>query len=581
MALNLFELFGTIAIRTADAHSDIDATMEKVEGLRGSLDGVGTSADNTSRKVNSGSKFDAACVWMGNMLTTITEKAAKLTLALGKIGFGFNMNMESYQYQFEALIGDAEKASQLVADLQELAKISPLGMEGLANNAVMLLQSGLELTEILPNLEMLGNLSLGNTDRMNSVVRAYTQILGKGGLMAQEMYQLGDAMVPIMEIMTKYGDERYADGSWYEQKMKDPTFKIPAEDMIAAFQAATAEGGKWHDYMLIIMDSFAGQYDRLGEEGKETLGAFFQPFFEVAKSDVLPKLIEGLGEFRIWIDENKEGIAQFAKSVGNLVTLGFDKALNFFKYIIEHQEEATLAFGAITVAVGALVAKTHPWLAAISAVLTGIAEVWAAQQEINEFEKKYNLPEPTLGNALKSQNKKTGRDLLEGLYLGNRSVEIKAELEEGAENDLQNDLDAQDLSVDVKVNPVMSWLGNLFGGKQSFTNTGSSGETHTGGSGNRFGANGSHASGLDRVPFDGYRAILHRDEAVLTASEAKLWRGDQNQNGQLASMVAAAVRDAVAGIQFNVSLDGGALVGHLAPTIDRQLGTLASRKGRG
>lgn len=35
---------------------------------------------------------------------------------------------------------------------------------------------------------------------------------------------------------------------------------------------------------------------------------------------------------------------------------------------------------------------------------------------------------------------------------------------------------------------------------------------------------GSHAAGLDRVPFDGYVAELHRDEAVLTAQEAEVWR---------------------------------------------------------
>ena len=35
---------------------------------------------------------------------------------------------------------------------------------------------------------------------------------------------------------------------------------------------------------------------------------------------------------------------------------------------------------------------------------------------------------------------------------------------------------------------------------------------------------GSHAGGLDRVPFDGYLARLHEGEAVLTKSEASLWR---------------------------------------------------------
>jgi hypothetical protein len=33
-----------------------------------------------------------------------------------------------------------------------------------------------------------------------------------------------------------------------------------------------------------------------------------------------------------------------------------------------------------------------------------------------------------------------------------------------------------------------------------------------------------HASGLDYVPYDNYRAALHEGESVLTAQEAKVWR---------------------------------------------------------
>lgn len=35
-----------------------------------------------------------------------------------------------------------------------------------------------------------------------------------------------------------------------------------------------------------------------------------------------------------------------------------------------------------------------------------------------------------------------------------------------------------------------------------------------------------HATGLNFVPYDGYAAILHRGEAVLTAAEARVWRKD-------------------------------------------------------
>ena len=40
----------------------------------------------------------------------------------------------------------------------------------------------------------------------------------------------------------------------------------------------------------------------------------------------------------------------------------------------------------------------------------------------------------------------------------------------------------------------------------------------------RGGYDGSHAGGLSRVPYDGYIAETHRDEAILNAQEAQIWR---------------------------------------------------------
>jgi hypothetical protein len=86
-------------------------------------------------------------------------------------------------------------------------------------------------------------------------------------------------------------------------------------------------------------------------------------------------------------------------------------------------------------------------------------------------------------------------------------------------------------------------------------------------------ADGSHANGLNYVPFDGYRAILHQGESVLTRQEANAWRSGGG--------IGSAVRDAMSGIQFNVVLDSGVLVGQLAPKMDAKLGTISGRKGRG
>lgn len=69
---------------------------------------------------------------------------------------------------------------------------------------------------------------------------------------------------------------------------------------------------------------------------------------------------------------------------------------------------------------------------------------------------------------------------------------------------------------------LVSWFNdlwdNLFSDRSVDVNVNTSGS----------GVDGSHASGLSYVPFDGYLARLHRGEAVLTAAEAAAYRGEKN-----------------------------------------------------
>lgn len=105
----------------------------------------------------------------------------------------------------------------------------------------------------------------------------------------------------------------------------------------------------------------------------------------------------------------------------------------------------------------------------------------------------------------------------------------------------------------------------------------------------RRGVNGTYAMGLDRVPWDGFVAELHKDETVLTASEAAVWRelrrrGTQPQQSALTAQeyrggLAAAVnainsgRDIGTGQELRITLvtrDGRAMAEWLIDDI-RQL----------
>lgn len=94
---------------------------------------------------------------------------------------------------------------------------------------------------------------------------------------------------------------------------------------------------------------------------------------------------------------------------------------------------------------------------------------------------------------------------------------------------------------------------------------------------NHAGAVGSFASGLDRVPHDGYIARLHKDEAILNSREATAWRG--GGSGRIEALLSELVSVMRAGQV--IQLDSGIMAGQLTPAIDAQLGTVAKYKGRG
>lgn len=104
---------------------------------------------------------------------------------------------------------------------------------------------------------------------------------------------------------------------------------------------------------------------------------------------------------------------------------------------------------------------------------------------------------------------------------------------------------------------------------------------------------GSHADGLDRVPYDGYIAELHANEAVLNAQEAALWRsaartGTQTTQRASTPTLSPASAQAVSQRQ-SITLDATFVLGdatvarHLYPLMQsesRRRGTpLAGKEG--
>ena len=164
------------------------------------------------------------------------------------------------------------------------------------------------------------------------------------------------------------------------------------------------------------------------------------------------------------------------------------------------------------------------------------------------------------------------------------TAEVSAELEDGAEENVQDEIDGMNLSGDVMLIPDMSRI-------DSVLNSGYLGEYATGWGGG-YTTDGSdsvpgYAKGLDFVPRDNFLARLHYGEAVLTRNQADAWRGGSSGSdtgklealmGQMVTFMQQMVANTRGGQQ--IVLDSGVLVGQIAPQMDAQLGTISGRKGR-
>ena len=602
---DLFKLVGRIVINNTEANESIDDTTKRAEGLSETLAGTGKQAETTSKDLEKKTGWNSAAVFFGNMATKVATLAGDAIKYTGKTGFAYNSMMEQYQTAFGVLIGSEEKAVQLLDDLWTLAADTPMEIEGLAKNAQDLITYGIAVEDVIPMLNMLGDASLGSQKKMDGIVYAFGQIKAYEQLRGQETMQMIENGFPILEMLEKTMEMSV--GEILEAREKG---NISFEDVLDAFMYATSEEGRFFGSMEKYATTYEGQKAKLSDNFAQTVGNLTLAFFELSKTDIIPKINESLEEFGKWVSENQNTLGKLAEAMGNFATASFDAALDFFKWMVDNGEVVTAVLAGIgaALAVGAIAA--HPYAAAIMAVVAGLVllneQAKKGQEEyLSNLNEEMSAPHRLAGKyAGWTEDQKTAAqnyitdylggfdtsdavlelrnvglseeaitdfrtDMSEALNDSDFTVEISDTwFEEGTEANLQNQIDNMTFDAAVHLYTDNSNLDTLY-------------SIATGN-----GIDGSHASGLDRVPRDGYIARLHKDEAVLNSTMAAAYRNGTMGGGTgrleaMLSQVLAALQQMAANMGGQqIVLDSGVLVGQLAPAMDVRLGTLTSRKGR-
>ena len=234
---------------------------------------------------------------LNSLGTSMSTAITAPLVAAGALGFKFNSAMEQATVNFTTMLGSAEKAKTMVADLKQFADTTPFEMTGLTSSAQTLLAFGMDAEKIMPSIKMLGDVAMGNQQKFDSLTLAFAQIQSTGRLMGQDLLQLVNAGFNPLQIISEQTGMSMAD---LKKKMEDGA--ISADMVTLAFKVATSEGGTFYKAMDSASKTFAGQWSTLKDTVNSTLGDVVKPLFEKFTNEILPDLIKKVKEAQAWWD---------------------------------------------------------------------------------------------------------------------------------------------------------------------------------------------------------------------------------------------------------------------------------------
>jgi tape measure domain-containing protein len=163
-------------------------------------------------------------------------------------------DFEQAGVQFGVMLGDAKKAKQLVNEIQDMANVTPFETQDLLDASKTLLNFGINVKEILPDLRMLGDIAGGDKQRMQSLTLAFSQMTSAGRLMGQDLLQMINAgFNPLQVIAEKTGKSMAV----LKDEMSEG--KISVQMVRQAFIDATSEGGRFYGMMNKQSETLEGK----------------------------------------------------------------------------------------------------------------------------------------------------------------------------------------------------------------------------------------------------------------------------------------------------------------------------------
>lgn len=329
--------------------ASVGMTNTRVEGLNNTF-------RNTER---ASSSFSST---MGTGFKSLIGLVGALGISLGVVGsigavFNMGVQMEQTNTKFEVLLGSAEKAKNMLGELNAYADATPYSNEGIIKGSETMLGFGIAQEKVMGNMKMLGDVAMGNEEKLGGLSLVYSQIMATGRLMGQDTNQLiQNGFNPLQVISENTGI------SMGKLKEKMEAGAISAEMVEEAFRLTTSEGGRYYEMTKKMAESAGGKFSTMIGTFKNQISRvgmafaeWIKPLFDIgtaAAENIVPfaKAIAGVVK---WVLEAKPLLVL----LGGIVTgIAVSMAIAKFEALM-----LTWALGGLSGGFGILTTATAAW----------------------------------------------------------------------------------------------------------------------------------------------------------------------------------------------------------------------------
>jgi tape measure domain-containing protein len=200
----------------------------------------------------------------------IAAAATKLAVAFGGIQaarfvFAKTAELESQSRSLAILAGSAEKAGQIIKELQDLGAVTPFTSTELIDSAKRLQAFGVEADKVVETTRRLADASGATGAELSGLVTAYGQVQAKGRLQGEELLQFQERGIALQEELRKmYG----MTGEEFQKALSKG--QVSAKAVEVALVNLTSAGGKYANGAIAQSDTLQGRLSTL-QDGVDAL----------------------------------------------------------------------------------------------------------------------------------------------------------------------------------------------------------------------------------------------------------------------------------------------------------------------